>query len=78
MTDNAILDAQDHFKHEKPLLDYKCMSCGERFGHRHGITCGDEEFCNECVKHNKHILFYRKIGISDEDIYRVVSRSADL
>lgn len=68
-TDNPVADACSYYHKDQPLTyDYKCMLCESDFDSGFGVDYEGDHFCNDCYEAEKHIAFYKSIGLDKEEI----------
>lgn len=54
--------------HQEP--DHKCDFCEAAFcDGQGGVKISDEKFCKSCIEAMNHYSYYRKLGISDKNIW---------
>lgn len=68
-TDNPIADACIYYGQKEILnFDYKCILCESEFDSGFGVEYEHDHFCNDCHQSEKHLAFYKSIGLDKEEI----------
>lgn len=73
-TDNPIADACIYYHKEVLTYDYRCMLCDADFDSGFGVDSEGDHFCNDCHEADKHLVFYKSLGLDKEEIHQLTLR----